>query len=439
MGKFRNTWIIVFSSLPFLLFSQGRPYKGPIDPAGDISEVRIGYLNGNRILMPFENTSTLGRGVQSLFSRWPNNYEGTQMTDNITVMIGSEVYVYQDSVPITDMSEATRLNAKGELDTLYFIQGNDPGRNDHNYYHTIDWAAYPVAGYFNESQDYLAQSNKPDSWPTEGWPSTGFEKKWQGEWNGRFGRGIYYADLETYFVANDAQDLENIVERNDPEEKLITEGPRYYPRPGVYIGDINPDVTVQKGYPWGGLGLRVALRCYQWNNPEARDMIFMEYEVSNISEYDLPTSGFGLFVDGAIGGEHSPDGDMGYYNKDLDMAFGWDYDGVGVGGLEPGTMGLAFLESPGRAYDNIDNDTDGLLDEKRDNPAGDLIGPTDGIHNLSDFLDFYNLKLEKLREHYEGDEDQDWDDGIDANSNGDLCLSRCIRNLASRTRRICWG
>ena len=75
-------------------------------------------------------------------------------------------------------------------------------------------------------------SNKPDSWPSA-WPSTGMETKWPGEWNGRFGRGVMYADLETYFVANDAQDLEKIVQRGDPEEKLISDGPRYYPKPGV--------------------------------------------------------------------------------------------------------------------------------------------------------------------------------------------------------------
>ncbi len=399
-------------------YSQGKPYDGPEDPAADIAAVRIGYLNGNRVLMPFENTSTLGRSIQAITSRWPNNYQGTQMTDNITVLIGSEVYIYQDSIPVTDLTEVARLSALGEIDTLFFLQGNDPGRNDHNYEHTVDWVLYPVAGYFNETQDFLAQSNKPNSWPLMGWPSTGFEKKWQGEWNGRFGRGINYADLETYFVTNDAQDLEYIVQRNDPEENLITDGPRYHPRPGMFIGDIDPNVTVQRGKPWGGLGLRVALRCFQWNNPEARDMIFMEYEVSNVSEYNLPTSGFGFFLDTAVGGEHSPDGDVGFFDKSIDLAYAWDYDGVGVGGFTPGIIGMAFLESPGRAYDNLDTDEDGLLDEQRDNPAGDKIGPYDGIQDLSKFLEFYSLQESDLREHFEGDEDQDWQDGYDANGNG---------------------
>ena len=55
--------------------------------------------------------------------------------------------------------------------------------------------------------DYPAMSNDPNSWPSA-WPSTGSQTKWPGEWDGRFGRGIQYADLETYFVANDAQDQE---------------------------------------------------------------------------------------------------------------------------------------------------------------------------------------------------------------------------------------
>ena len=42
-------------------------------------------------------------------------------------------------------------------------------------------------------------SNDPNSWPSA-WPSTGSQTKWPGEWDGRFGRGIQYADLETYLL-----------------------------------------------------------------------------------------------------------------------------------------------------------------------------------------------------------------------------------------------
>lgn len=44
-------------------------------------------------------------------------------------------------------------------------------------------------GYFNENSEYPAMSNRPESWPPNGWPSTGNQLKWPGEWNGRFGRG----------------------------------------------------------------------------------------------------------------------------------------------------------------------------------------------------------------------------------------------------------
>ena len=48
------------------------------------------------------------------------------------------------------------------------------------------------------------------------------------------------------------------------------------------------------------------------------------------------------------------------------MAYSWDINGIGAGGLPTGVMGFAYLESPGLAYDYQDNDNDGLIDEKRD-------------------------------------------------------------------------
>ena len=60
--------------------------------------------------------------------------------------------------------------------------------------------------------------------------------------------------------------------------------------------------------------------------------------------------------------------------------------------------------------DGLDNDEDGLVDEKRDNDAGFLTenDPTYGISNTDNFLEFYNLDFEDLRDHWSGDEDQDW-------------------------------
>lgn len=399
---------------------QGKLYEGPDDPAGDIADERAGYMNGNRVLLYFENNTQLADYPRINTSKWPNDYSGTRMLDVVSVLIGGEVYLQDQHIPITNPSEVERLSLQGEIDTLFYIQssGFEPSRMDLNYDGTVEWGFYPVPGYMNPLQDYPAMSNKPDSWPLEGWPSVGRDKKWRGEWNGRFGRGIKYADLECYFVANDAQDMEYIIQRNDPEEKIITEGPRYFPRPGVKIGDVNPNTTIQKGFPWGGLGLRVAVRGFQWNNPEAKDMIFWEYEISNISDYDLITCGFGYFIDNSIGGDTGGDKEEGYFDEVLDLSYVWESIGVGEGGLVPGVVGIAFLESPGKPFDGADNDDDGLIDEKRDNKAGDLVGPYHGIDNLEKFLSFYNYQEEDLHEHYEGDEDQDWQDGLDKNENG---------------------
>ncbi|MBK7107044.1 MAG: hypothetical protein IPH62_17360 [Ignavibacteriae bacterium] len=402
------------------IFSQGKPYEGPEDPAGDISQLREGYMNGNRVLLYFQNFGRAAdwwsKGVGD--SRWPNNYEGTRMIDHAHLAVMGQVFVKDFVTPITSFTELESLPVNAQIDTLYFIQSYGSS-GDQNYDATIGWGFYPAKGYFNESQDYIAMSNKEDSWPVVGWPSRGFETKWPGEWNGRFGRGIKYADLECYYAFNDAQDLEYIVNRNDPNQSLITNGPRYYSRSNLKIGDIDPTVTVQKDFPWGGMGLRVSTRGFQWNNPEARDIIFWEYDISNISDYDLPSIGFALIADLAIGDEHGPDDDIAYFDTYLDMAYAWDYDGIGVGGRTPGSFAFAFLESPGVAYDALDNDDDGIIDEKRDNSAGQIVGSMYHISDLNKFLTAYNLKEEDLKEHFEGDEDQDWRDGNDLNSDGD--------------------
>lgn len=386
------------------LFAQGRQYEGPDDPAGDIAAEREGFMSGNRILLFFRNTTELSDWPRVDVSRWPNNPDGVKMLDGIALLVGARVYIANDSIPVTDPSEiATRT----DLDTLYFLQTSYREEMDRDPTGTIEWGFYPVFGYFDELSEFPAMSNLSETWPRGGWPSTGRTTKWPGEWNGRFGRGVTYADLETYFVVNDAHDQEYL----GPEDQI-----KYYPRPGRFIGDINPNVTIQNGKPWGGLGLRVEQRGFQWNNPQARDAIFWEYTIANISDYDIPEVAFGYWVDNGIGAER--DDELGFFDRQIDMAYSWDIDGTGTGGLRTGTMGFAYLESPGLPFDGQDNDDDGLLDEMRDNEAIAKIGPLEGIHDLGKFLDFYRLKQEDLREHWDADEDQDWDDGEDLNGDG---------------------
>ncbi|WP_456408137.1 hypothetical protein [Caldithrix abyssi] len=414
-------FVIMLFALNMALIAQdhGKIYEGPDDPAGDIEAEREGYMNGNRILLYFQNTTELAKWTPtyrgSQWSRWPNTYDGVRMLDGIALLIGAKVYIKNDSIPVTDFEAI----ANGQYDdVLYYLQTSYREEMDRNPTGTVEWGLYPVYGYFNELSEYPAMSNHKESWPPAGWPSTGRSLKWPGEWNGRFGRGVIYADLETYFVANDAQDLEYL----GPDDRV-----KYYPRrkydaqgniiQDIRIGDIRPEVSIQKGEPWGGLGIRVEQRGFQWNNPQARDAIFWEYNIANISEYTLPEVAFGYWVDNGIGGES--DDELGYFDTKIDMAYSWDKDGKGEAGKPTGTMGFAYLESPGIPYDGKDNDEDGLVDERRDNPtAGEFVGPYEGIDNLENFLDFYNLKEEDLRPHWSSDEDQDWEDGNDLNGDG---------------------
>jgi len=390
------------------MFSQGTNYAGPNDPAGDIEAIREGYMNGNRVYLYFKNTTELSGWPKPNVSKWPNNPSGTKMLDGVALLIGARVYIEDDldqttidTIPITDLRDLDFYPHH----TLHYLQTSYREEMDTDPSGQVEWGLYPVFGYFNETSEYPAISRLPDSWPSSGWPSAN-GNIWQGEWNGRFGRGVRYADLETYFVVNDAHDLEYLGE----DDKV-----KYYPRGSDKT--IDEVTSIQGGNPWGGLGIRVETRGFQWNNPQARDAIFWEYNISNTSKYNLPEVCFGYWVDNAIGGDEMSD-ELGYFNDLLDMSYSWDENGIGISGLEPGIMGFAYLESPGLAYDGFDNDDDGIIDEKRDNQAVNFVGPTDGISNLPKFLDFYKLSAEDLKEHWDADEDQDWIDGEDTNGDG---------------------
>ena len=393
------------------LLAQGRPYVGPIDPAGDPEFEREGYMTGNRVLMYFQNTTELSAWQKPNVSRWPNNSTGSKMVDGIGLLLGAKVYIEDtdaaiDTVPLTDWAQVVTKDHH----TLYYLQTSYREEMDRNLLGDVEWGLYPVEGYSNLTSEYPAMSHLEESWPTAGWPSVGLNTKWPGEWNGRFGRGVIYADMEAYFVVNDAQDQEYL----GLEDQV-----KYFPRPGKVI---QSTATQQPGAPWGGLGLRVAQWGFQWNNPQARDAIFWEYTIANTSDYDLLEVAFGYWVDNAIGhsavGASDGDDEKGYFDDELDMSYSWDVSGRGVGNVKTGTMGFAYLESPGVPNDFLDNDDDGLLNEERDNVPTAIVGPLATIDNLEKFLDFYNLSESDLRDHWDADEDQDWEDGFDANGDG---------------------
>ncbi len=389
------------------LWAQGRVYEGPEDGAGDPYLEREGFMIGNRIQLLFKNNTELGDYPRKDACRWPRGIGGNVMHDGLGLLITAPVFITQDSIPVTDTTMIRALSLEGLIDTLDYCQTNYREEMDRDPTGQIEWGLQPAPGYMNNLSETPAMSNDPNSWPPDGWLFTGRQKHWPGEWDGRFGRGQIRADIEAYIVANDAQDLEYLGD----DDKI-----KYYPRPGLKIGDIDPSVTVQKGEPWGGMGVRVKQRLFQWNNPMAQDAIFFEYTIANVSDYDWPYMAFGAWLDNDIGGENS--GEDGSFNLALNMSYQWDTDGVGEDGYPTGTAGYAYLESPGIYNDLKDNDRDGIIDERRDNDAGQFVGPYDTISDLNNFLLFYGLKEEDLKDHWSGDEDQDWADGEDLNGDG---------------------
>jgi len=423
------------------LNAQSIPYQGPSDEAGDPAAQRFGLMNGNRVELRFSNKVSLGGWPSPLVSLWPNDATGLNIFDGINLIVGNMVFIQKcptcpvDTVPITNEAEIQNLSSQGKLDTLWYAQSSSiqPGFMDLDPTGTIEYGFYPVFGYFNPLSETPAMSNDPASWPPGGWPSQGLQTKWPGEWNGQFGRGVKYADLEAYWVCNDAQDQEYL----QPSLHV-----KYYPRPGVKIGDLHPnDITVQKGLPWGGLGLRAEMRAYQWNNQQARDIVFFEYNISNISDYDLTRAVFGFYLD-AANGNKSPtsatEDQVGFYDKYENFIYTWSLSGIGFGGGNPAVSGWAFLESPGIATDGIDNDNDGMIDERRNNTAEEswqglpakIVGQNAvraafiASHDTAKFFLYYGYEsLDQIPAIQQGlwwpaDEDGDWRDGNDANGNG---------------------
>jgi len=121
----------------------------------------------------------------------------------------------------------------------------------------------------------------------------------------------------------------------------------------------------------GGLGLRVKVRAYQWSNPLANDAMFFVYEITNTSENDYEKVVFGMFGDPHIGGSNDYSDDMAWFDKEINMVYGYDGDDKGEWGGETGWLGYMFLESPGNQYDGIDNDGDGMIDESMTNGIDD--------------------------------------------------------------------
>jgi hypothetical protein len=249
-----------------------------------------------------------------------------------------------------------------------------------------------------------AISNDPRTWPDE-WPdklNDPDDPGWRGSWNGYFGKRPA-ADQESFTVMDDD----------------FYDAWNFYPD--------SRDTTRR------GLGLRVEVRGFQWSNPQSANVIFWHYDITNEGTTDYNENIiFGLYMDSGVGGSSiscdgiaESDDDNAFYTKDLgfNLVYTWDKrghgDALGTNCYTTGYLGYGYLETPGKPFDQSDNDNDGIIDEKRDGGPGQLIEGQDNIR--AHFLANYNA-ANFTREHgtlesrpayraarwWTGDEDMDW-------------------------------
>ena len=387
---------------------------------GQSNQIARGVMDGNLIETNYRNHGEMSRFGDIPHGVWPRGTGGRHI-DGVGLLISGLVEAervkwanlspFFANVPDTVVAPAIinyrdfgrKVGADGFIWGWLPLQGfHNPNRID-----PITGAARPIP----------AKSTDPSSWPAF-WPDrlgNADDPGWPGKWNGLFGKGVFNADQETYYVIDDGRDYEY---RIDP----ITRQPNsrngvFYPDPG--------DSTM------GGMGLQVQVRHLQWANILAEDILFLLYRVTNVGPYDHETLYFTNIVDFGLGQDES--NGQAEYNAQLDMAFGWDRAGVGIrpggGTYALGYVGFAFLESPGNSFDGLDNDEDGITDEKRDNGPGILIEGQDNIrtyaqanYNMARFEATFS-RLEdrpafKLGYWWTGDENMTWRRFEDLNNNG---------------------
>lgn len=359
-----GSWWMVLFLLASSAVAQTNDSNVFIDPAQGSQDARVDFnVTGNQVESIITNWGTVGNGNGSINQAgvWPKGtghghlHEMTGMILTRTPDVnGQNVTIISDGYGAS--SDATDI---------------DPNTN-------IRWKFQPVPGYFNTNTDdpEIANSRNPDSWPAT-WPDVGTE--WDGNWNGYFGLNQFNADQEVFYVMDDLSNTEY----------------EYYP--------IDGDQSK------GGLGLQIRVRVFQWAQALAKDILFMQYEVSNIGDKTYTTDindkplFFGGYTDVNPAGSGTADDAAGFDNDD-DIVFGWSSTGQGswqqFRDIPPGYIGWKFLESPGLDFDLTDNDNDGIVDESRDNDAGVFAFAPCG--NYDD-----------PQEHWSGDEDCDWNALID--------------------------
>lgn len=389
--KILSLVIIVFFSLTTNYYTQI-----PVVPPqwrGTIDAERRGIHDANLIRTMFYNFGMVG------------DYPPDPLNVDLSVFHSVEIPKgsgenYSDGTTPFVLSKVTQTNGRPAYIMLTGYrerQGTSPITNK-----TMRFE--PRFGYFQVKPEINkgrspAISNDPRTWPDEWYDKLNDPDNpgWKGSWNGYFGKAPK-ADQESFCVYDD----------------------NYYD-----AWDFYPD---SRDNTRRGLGLKVEQRGFQWSNPQASYVIFFHYDIANESTTSYNNNViFGLYMDSGVGGSAigrdgipESDDDNAFFDKQagLNLVYTWDKNGNGYKG-PTGYLGYSYLETPGNPFDAIDNDDDGITDERRDNgPGQEIIGQQAILNYLS-----ANYNLNKFRNllgdvtkrpayitgvWWTGDEDLDW-------------------------------
>ena len=287
----------------------------PTDFRGDVNSRKASNVDGNNIRVTIFNSGYSGNpGNRPDYV----NYEYPKNTNRIYIAI----------VDILLGGEVT--SNSGETIQLVEVP---TGRTDPTTGNS--WNMEPVPGFADPQQPEIARSDDQNSWPKEvqgGWRdkrSDFTDPGWAGSWNGFFGKNIFNADQEFYYVTSD--DL-------------------YKRQP--YTPDTT-DVTR------GGLGLLMDVRTLAWHSTLINDVIFFIHDIKNDGTKTIGKNSFMMFVADWVGGD-DPD-DYPYVDLVSSTTFLTDNNRIGseAFGTNPvGVASLKYIETPGNQVNGIDDDAD---------------------------------------------------------------------------------
>ena len=123
------------------------------------------------------------------------------------------------------------------------------------------------------------------------------------------------------------------------------------------------------------IGLEVYQTVYAWNLSATADIIFIQYEIKNVSGSDLTDCWFGVATDNDIGNEAGGGNDIcsaivgQYYEIDGedewidDLGYQWQNVEEAGWATFPGVIGFDYLQSPWDLVEGADKDNDGIPDQ----------------------------------------------------------------------------